>query len=193
MRCSWAGAPGRQRLAPGADARGCGFSLVELLVAAAIVSTVLTATWGWLWNAGSAADAISERAQAGTSAAAALRAVADDIRLATALQAPPTPLSPARTLHLQHRHVGEPAENILVVWDPERRVLWRKASGTYLADHVAAFAVEYLDAEGNELAPEEAAGDAGWWRQVARVVVGLTVTYGRSTVTAHHTVALPGA
>lgn len=186
-------ARGGCRRARSVSTRTAAFSLVELLVATAITSMILAATWGWVWNAAAAAQAVGERAQAGTSAAAAVRAVAGDIRLASVVQAPPSPLSAARALHLQHRHAGEPAESIIIAWDPDRRVLWRKAPGTYLADHVAAFAVTYLDARGEALALAEAPGDALWWRCVARVEVSVTVSSGRSTVTARHSVALPGA
>jgi len=166
-----------------------GVTLVELLIAACVAAVVLGAAWAWLWNAGSAASAMACRAQAGTAAAFAVRAVADELSLATALCSPPAGLTPDRALCLEHRHEGMAAETVLVAWDPTRRVLWRKASGTYLADHVERFAVEYFRADGRCLGIADLA-EVGWPQEVARVVVSVDVTVDGRTVRASREVTL---
>lgn len=166
-----------------------GVTLVELLIAACVASVVLSAAWAWLWNAGSAASAVAGRAEASTAAAFALRAVVDEVSLATGLCSPPAGLAPDRTLCLEHRHDGMAAETVLVVWDPARRVLWRKASGTYLADHVERFAVQYFRADGRCLGVADLA-EVGWPQEVARVVVSVEVTVDGRTARASREVTL---
>ena len=71
---------------------------------------------------------------------------------------------------MEHRHDGQAVETVLVAWDPARGVLWRKASGTYLADHVALFAIDYFCADGRRLGATDFA-TAGWPHTVALVAV----------------------
>ena len=78
---------------------------------------------------------------------------------------------------------------MLVAWDPARRVLWRKAPGTYLADHVERFAVDYFCADGRRLGAVDFAV-AGWPRAVARIAVTVDVTVGGRTARASRSVAL---
>lgn len=166
-----------------------GVTLIELLVATCVTAIALTGAWAWLWNAGGAAKGSAGRAQAATAAAFAVRSVADELGLATALSCPPAGMPPDRALCMEHRHDGVAAETVLVAWDPARRVLWRKAPGTYLADHVERFAVEYFRADGRRLEAADFAA-AGWPRSVARVAVTIDVTVGGRTARAGRTVAL---
>ena len=152
-------------------------------------AVALTGAWGWLWSAGGAARSSAGRAQAATAAAFAVRSVADELGLATALICPPAGMSPDRALCMEHRHAGVAAETVLVAWDPARRVLWRKAPGTYLADHVERFAVDYFSADGRRLEAADFAA-AGWPRAVARVAVTIDVTVGGRTARASRSVAL---
>ncbi len=166
-----------------------GITLVELLVAACVSAVALTGAWGWLWSAGGAARSSAGRAQAATAAAFAVRSVADELGLATSLADLPAGLSPDRALRLEHRHVGVAAETVLVAWDPARGVLWRKTSGTYLADHVERFVVDYFCADGRRLEAADFAA-AGWPRAVARITVTIDVTVGGRTARASRSVAL---
>ena len=167
-----------------------GVTLVELLVATCVTAVALTGAWAWLWNAGGAARGAAGRAQAATAAAFAARTVADELGLATALCYPPAGMSADRALCLEHRHDGvTAAETVLVAWDPARRVLWRKAPGMYLADHVERFAVDYFGADGRRLGPADFAA-AYWPRTVARVAVTAHVTVGGRTARASRSVAL---
>ena len=166
-----------------------GVTLVELLVAACVTAIALSGAWSWLWNTGGAARSAAGRAQAATAAAFAVRSVADDLALATALFRPPAGMSPDRALCMEHRHDGVAVETVLVAWDPARRVLWRKAPGTYLADHVERFAVDYYRADGRRLGAADFAMP-GWPRTVARVAVTSEVTVGGCTARADRTVAL---
>jgi hypothetical protein len=166
-----------------------GLTLVELLVAACVTAVALTGAWGWLWNTGGAARSAASRAQAATAAAFAVRSVADELGLATALSSPPASMSPDRAVCMEHRHDGLAIETVLVAWDPARRVLWRKAPGTYLADHVERFAVDYFCADGRRLGAADFAAP-GWPQTVARIVVSADVTVGGCTARASRTVAL---
>ena len=170
-----------------------GVTLVELLVAACVSAVALTGAWAWLWSTGGAARGAAGRAQAATAAAFAVRSVADELGLATSLSCPPAGMSPDRALCMEHRHDGVAAETVLVAWDPARRVLWRKAPGTYLADHVERFTVDYFRANGRRLERADFA-EAGWPQTVARVVVTAEVTVAECTARASRAVALtPGS
>jgi hypothetical protein len=166
-----------------------GVTLVELLVATCVTAVALTGAWTWLWNAGGAAGGAAGRAQAATAAAFAVRCVADELGLATSLSFPPAGMSPDRALCMEHRHDGVAAETVLLAWDPARRVLWRKAPGTYLADHVERFQVDYFLADGRRLGPA-AFTDAGWPQTVARIAVTVDVTVGGRMARASRVVAL---
>lgn len=166
-----------------------GVTLVELLVATCVTAVALAGAWVWLWNAGATTNGSACRAQAATAAAFAVRSVADELGLATALVSPPAGLSPDRAVCVEHRHDGAAVETVLVAWDPVRRVLWRKAPGTYLADHVERFVVDYFAAEGRRLGPADFAA-AGWPQTVARIVVTVEVAVDGRTAQAGRSVAL---
>jgi hypothetical protein len=166
-----------------------GVTLVELLVAACLTGVALAGAWGWLWTAGGASRGASGRGQAATAAAFAVRSLADELGLATSLSCPPAGMPPDRALCIEHRHEGVPAETVLVVWDPARRVLWRKAPGTYLADHVERFAIDYFCADGQRLEAADFAAP-GWPQTVARIVVTVEVTIGEGTARAVRSLAL---
>ena len=166
-----------------------GVTLVELLIATCVTAVALTGAWAWLWNAGGTAGGAAGRAQAATAAAFAVRTVADELALATSLSFPPAGMSPDRAFCLEHRHDGVAAETVLIAWDPARRVLWRKAPGMYLADHVERFAVDYFRADGGRLGAADFAA-AGWPRTVARIAVSVDVAVGGRTARASRSVAL---
>jgi len=160
-----------------------GVSLVELLVATVIAAVTLCAAWGWLWNAGVASSATVDRARAATAAAFAARSIANDLDSSVALQDPPSAYAPGRALDVTHIHPGVEPENVLIVWDPSRRVLWRKAAGTYLADHVTRFAVTYFDRGGVVVSPADLEVPA-WPSRVARVAVEVVVAAGNESARA---------
>jgi hypothetical protein len=154
-----------------------GVTLVELLVATCVAATALGAAWPWVWNAGVAAHAQAARAQADTSAAFALRIIREDLAQATAVLAPVEGRAPGTALYLRHDHPGEPSETVAIVWDASRRVVWRKAPGTYLADRVDAFSVCYFHADGAQLLSGDFAASS-WTASVARVSVSLRTRDG---------------
>ncbi len=165
---------------PPRSAGPAGFALVELLVAAAVAGVVLAAAYGWLWDVAALAARQDARAQATTIAAGCARAVAADVRGCVALAAPPAGRSPDRTLALVRHRPDAAPEDVLIVWDEARGVVWRNASGTYLADHVAAFAPAYILADGR-LVPG-AAMAAGDWAAVRGVRVDLCTAVGSAVV-----------
>lgn len=156
------------------------FTLIEVLVAAAVAAVVLASAYGWLWNVAALAGETDDRVQAGTLAAAAARAVGDDVRAAVCVRRPPAGRDPARSLSLVHDHVDVALEDVLVVWDPARAVVWRNASGTYIADHVTGFAVVYGLADGRWLSGAEMVSSD--WPRVRRLKVELAATVGSVTV-----------
>ena len=102
---------------------------------------------------------------------------------ATAVLVPGEGRAPGTTLCLRHDHPGEPPETVTIVWDASRRVVWRKAPGTYLADRVDAFSVCYFHADGTRLLADDfVAGD--WAASVARVSVSLRTRDGDGTAAA---------
>lgn len=160
--------------------RDDGFTLVELLVAAGIASVVLAAGFAWLWNVAALAGGADDRAQAATLAAAVSRAVAGDLHAGVSVLEPPSGRDPARSLALVHDHEASTAESVLIVWDPERGVVWRNASGTYLADHITRFSVAYVLADGSLVDGERMGPDD--WTSVRAARVDLVSAVGSAIV-----------
>jgi prepilin-type N-terminal cleavage/methylation domain-containing protein len=153
-----------------------GFTLVELVLAAVVCGVVLAGAFGWLWSVGSLARVHDDRAQAETIAAAAARSVVADIRAALAVATPAPERDPARALLLVHDRVASAPEMVTIVWDPARGVLWRNASGTYVADHVDGFAVRYALPDGRVVAGTELTAEE--WTSVRSVYVSVTAGVG---------------
>lgn len=169
--------------ARGHAGRACprGLTLVELLVAVSVSVVALAAAWPCVWNGARTAFAVDARAQAGTTAASALRRVAADLRATTVLLPVPSGRDPRTAIHIRHHPPDGPAENVLIAWDPLRGVLWRKASASYVADRVEAFDLTYYGADGAVIAPD-ALRDAAPAATVMRVRVRLVVTAGNARV-----------
>jgi prepilin-type N-terminal cleavage/methylation domain-containing protein len=166
--------------ARGERRRDQAFTLIEVLVAAAVAAVMLAGAYGWLWNVAALAGQTDDRVQAGTLAAAAARAVGGDVRAAVGVRQPPAGRDPARSLSLAHDHVDVAPEDVLIAWDPARAVVWRNASGTYLADHITGFAVVYCLVDGSWLSGSEMS--APDWSSVWRLRVELAATVGSATV-----------
>jgi prepilin-type N-terminal cleavage/methylation domain-containing protein len=160
--------------------RSSGFSLVELLVATAIVAVVLAAAYGWVWSVGSLAGTTDDRVQASTIAAALTRSLAEDVAGAVEVAAPATGRDPGTSLAVVHDGVDDASEEVLFVWDPARGVVWRNASGTYVADRVREFSVGYVFGDGRSV--EGAAMGVVDWRSVRAVRVALAVEVGSAIV-----------
>jgi prepilin-type N-terminal cleavage/methylation domain-containing protein len=165
-----------QRTAIPDGARDGGFTLVELLVAAGIAAVVLAAAYAWLWNVAALAGGADDRAQAATLAAAVSRAVAADVHAGVSVLEPPSGRDPARALALVHDHEASAAEVVLIVWDPARGVVWRNASGTYLADHITRFTLAYVLADGSLVDGQRMAPDD--WTSIRAVRVDLASAVG---------------
>ncbi len=153
-----------------------GVTLIELLVATAIAAVVLASAWAWLWNIAAVAARTDADAQARTAAVAAARAVARDVRRATAVARPSSGRDPSLTLELRHDRLDRAAEVVVIAWNPSRRVLWRNAPGTYLSDGVTVFSVAYETADGRVLGGREM--QTADWGDVRLVSFALTVEVG---------------
>ena len=145
-------------------------------MAAVVAGLVLSAAYSWLWNVAALASRTDDKAQVATVAGAVARAAAGEVRAAVGVVEPPAGRDPSRSLALSHDHVDKAPEDVLVVWDPARGVVWRNASGTYLADHVTRFDVSYGLADGRRVAGEDMS--APDWAEVRLVRIELTVTFG---------------
>jgi prepilin-type N-terminal cleavage/methylation domain-containing protein len=156
-----------------------GFSLIELLVAAATFAVVLAGAYGWVWSLGSLAGTQDDRAQASTIAAALTRTVSEDVSTAVGMVPPAAGRDPVCALSLVHDPVDGSPENVAVVWDAARRVVWRNASGTYVADHVRAFRAGFVLEDGRTV--DGAAMSAADWQGVRAVRITLAVEVGAAT------------
>jgi prepilin-type N-terminal cleavage/methylation domain-containing protein len=157
-----------------------GFTLIEILVAVAVLAVVLGAAYGWVWSVGSLAGTSDDRAQAGTIAAHLVRSVAEDVGVAVGVIAPSAGRDGGDSLTLFRDGVASAREDLVIVWDPARRVVWRNASGTYVADHVRGFRVGFVLGDGRCV--DGGAMGAADWRSVRAVQIAVTVEVGSATV-----------
>lgn len=154
-----------------------GFSLIEMLVALVVASTVLAAGWPFVFAAATVARSGDDRAQADAAGRAALRRLAIDLEAATAVE-PSLAGSGALTIE-SAATADQPSARRTVMWDESRQILWRGAPGSYLADHVTRFVVICLDPHGDRLA----GGQSGLTRQTtAAIVIAIEITHGRQSV-----------
>lgn len=159
-------------------AGGAGMTLVELLIAAAVAGVALAAAWPLLWNVTASARKVTGQAQAGSEAARVARVIGRELRLATGLEPVPAGTSPGAALNIRSAQTPSGDDSTLIAWDPARRVLWRDASGSYVADDVRAFTVEHFDAHGDVLAESIMQTEDGA-RRAARVRLSMTLADGR--------------
>jgi prepilin-type N-terminal cleavage/methylation domain-containing protein len=155
---------------------GAGFTLIEVLVAAAVTSVVLAASYGWLWSVAALAWRTDDRVQATTLVDAAARGVGGDVHASIAVTPPPAGRDAAYSLALVHYHPGMASESLLVVWDATRRVVWRNASGTYIADHISSFRVGYRLRDGRVIPGSDMTIED--WTLVMAVRVEMAATVG---------------
>lgn len=160
-----------------------GFSLVELLIAAVLATGLLGASWSWAWNLCATSRGGDAAMDAVSRVAAARRLLDRDVgvaRLAPAV----APGCSSECLTLAITHLGEEPEIVTYRWDAARRVLWRKAPGSHVADGAAAFRLTYM---GDDGAPLACAADGGLAPadadRVRALEVSLTVCSARASVT----------
>ncbi len=165
------------------EGAGRGLTLVELLVAAALASGLLADAWGWVWTTAAAARRTDAGAQTVTAQAFAARMLRADLAACVGLCPPALGVCGPSRLALLCRDPLTGGDKVTVVaWDPTRGVVWRNASGSYLAERVTAFRVRYFAADGTELSPVD--GVLGREARVAarRVVVTWTTSAGETRV-----------
>lgn len=159
-----------------------GLTLTELLVAVAVAAVVLSAATPWAASVSTRVRSLDARAQAGTAAAYAARALADDLSVTTRLVPLPAGAVAGHAVAMRHDHPGEAVEQVLVSWDSARQVLWRNASGTYLADHVEECSFTLFTDAAEPLAATQVSS-ADLLAQVVRVHLSLTVAIRTETAT----------
>ena len=177
---------------PGAPRAG--FSLIELLVAVSVAGVVLAAGWGWCWTATTSCARGADLCDARSSLSFVERLTTAELRSAICLvQAPDVACTSRSVGFVVPSDDGLTMDVVTYVWDPGREVLWRKASGSHLAEGVAGFAIAYYAAgdrllplgAGAALAPADLAA-------VRRVSIDARVTCGRESAAASWQVRLRG-
>jgi prepilin-type N-terminal cleavage/methylation domain-containing protein len=131
--------------------RGAGFSLIELLVATSVAAVVLTGGWAWCWTVSRSCAAGSERLDAGSSIAFARRLSTSELDQCAGLVTTPDARCSATSIAFIVPSGDGATELVTYVWDAGRRVLWRKASGSHLAEGVDDFSITYFDDQGRTL------------------------------------------
>lgn len=180
-RCS----PGRACPPPDGrtSAKALGFSLVELLIAASLASILLAASWGWVWTTASAARRTDARGQDATAQAFAARMLRADLARCIALGTPDQGVCGPTSLTLVTRDAARGTDEIVTVaWDPRRGVLWRKATGSYLAEGVVSCAIRYFAHDSSEVVPVNGVLGLEARSRVRRVTVEWTSALGRTVV-----------
>jgi len=176
------------------EAQRCqaGFSLLELLVATAIAGVVLAGGWAWCWSVSSSCAAGAERLDAASSLAFARRLSANELRGSEGLVATSGAGCTATAISFIVPAASGPApELITYVWDAGRRVLWRKAPGSHVAEGVDSFSVSYFDDQDRLVPP--ASGGALSTSELSRVrlvELSAVVSCGRQTASASWWVCL---
>ncbi len=129
-----------------------GFSLIELLVATAITAVILTGGWAWCWSLSGWCATSNERLDAASSLAFVRRLTSAELGECRALLADQTVRCSANGIAFAVPSDDGP-EAVSYCYDAARRVLWRKASSSHLAEGVEGFSITYFDARGRALAP----------------------------------------
>lgn len=130
--------------------RVAGFSLAEMVVATALASFMLAMAWPWCLGVAARWSRCAVRADDQTTLASVRRVTTAEVRQAACLLRTPATACSAHSLAFAMRQ-GDAMTIVTYVWDQQRRVLWRKAAGSHLAEGVGAFAITYFDSDGHPL------------------------------------------
>ena len=170
-----------------------GFSLVELLVATAVAGVILLSGWAWCWSMSGSCAARSERFDARSSLAFARRLSTCELGQCDGLvTTSSTRCSPTSIAFVVPSGDGATTELITYVWDAGRRVLWRKASGSHLAEGVDDFSITYFDGRGRTLPCAAGAGlSTADLPLVRRVELRAVIRCAAQTASASWQVSLP--
>ena len=175
---------------PGSGAAG--YSLVELLVALAVAGVVLTAGWAWCWSISGVSAVACARLDAASSVAFTRRLTSAELSECLGL-VPSSPYygSGATSIAFAVPASDGHVELVTYVYDPARRVLWRKSPSAHLAEGVDAFSITYRDAHAHTLACDAGGGlPAVALPLVRRVDLSVTVRCGDQTAFASWQVPL---
>jgi len=130
-----------------------GLGLVELVVALAITGILLAAGWCWLVDVQGSVLHGATAAEVYSNGAFARRLMVSELRRSTGLSSAGTGCGRhALTFTVPAKDTLQP-DVVSYVWDESRRVLWRKAPGSYLQESVSDFSVQLWDVDGRPLDP----------------------------------------
>ena len=129
-------------------------TLIELLVAVCLASVLLMGAWPWCWTMVQASHQTAQRAEAESSLAFAGRLFTSEARRAAALGDEAGGGCSASSVTLQvFDAVTAQTQAVTYRFDPTRRVLWRKASGSYVAEDLSICDFTYFGADGSQILP----------------------------------------
>jgi hypothetical protein len=163
-----------------------------MLVATAIAGVVLAGGWAWCWSVSSSCAVGAERIDAASSLAFARRLSANELRGSEGLVA--TSGAGCTTTAISFivpAASGTAPELITYVWDAARRVVWRKAPGSHVAEGVDSFSISYFDDQVRLVLP--ASGGALSTSELSRVrlvELSAVISCGRQTASASWWVCL---
>lgn len=129
-----------------------GMTLIELLVAVCLACVLLMGAWPWCWTIVRSSQRTAEYAEAQSSLAFAGRLFTSEVRRAVALGDGAGNGCSVSSVTLQVVDAATAQTQVVTYrYDPARRVLWRKASGSYVADRLSACSFTYFAANGKQI------------------------------------------
>ena len=155
-----------------------GFTLVELLLAVGLAAWLSAGAWAWAWTAIEAGGRVVDDGDADTALAYARRTILADVRAAAGLASGGACDESSVCLRVPPRH--RPDGEVTIVWNPDRKVIWRVAPACHVAGDVESFRLVYLDARGAVVEPAPVGVATSWRERVAGLSVELRVrVHGR--------------
>jgi prepilin-type N-terminal cleavage/methylation domain-containing protein len=156
---------------PDAVRSPAGFTLVELLLVIGLAAWLSAGAWAWAWTvvkAGGRDDGDAE-----TTLAYARRTIMADVRAAEGLA--PAGICDESAVCLRVPPEHRPDGEVEIVWNEDRKVVWRVAPACHVASGVESFHLVYLDAGGDVVPPMPAGAAASWRERVAGLSVEVRV------------------
>ena len=124
---------------------------MELLVAMSLASLMMAAAWAWLFSVTDVSAGDDARSEVESRLGFAHRLITGEVTSGT-LVADPVGSCTRTCLTIAVTRLDNTSETIVYRYDQSRSILWRKSSGSHVAEGVRALSFEYLSADGEPLA-----------------------------------------
>ena len=115
-----------------------------------LATLMMAAAWAWLFAVTDASTGADARSEVESRLGFAHRLIAGEVASGR-LVADPAGSCTRTCLTIVVTHVDSAPELIVYHYDPSRAVLWRKSSGSHVAEGVSELSFEYLSATGERL------------------------------------------